>query len=108
MGSPGQYVNLNIIVLTLLWIVLGLIAYWARKSKRQPGFRYVAVYALAGPLVLPLMAWDYIQAGNAVRLEQERRRKARAERSVNGSAGSAPKSARAVKVQSRKQSRGRH
>jgi hypothetical protein len=102
---PAQYINLNLFVLTLLWIVLGLIAYWARKSSRRPGFGWVLLHAVAGPLMLPVMAWDYIQAGNAARVQVERGKQLRLARATTTTAGSAPKSSRAANVKARKKGR---
>jgi hypothetical protein len=102
---PAEYINLNLFVLTLLWIVLGLIAYWARKSSRRPGFGWLLLHAVAGPLMLPVMAWDFIRAGNAARLETERRKQLRLAKATTAPAGSAPKSSRAANVRSRKKGR---
>ena len=72
---PAEYLNLNVVVFTLLWMVIGLVAYWARGSKRPAGTAWFVVYLLAGAVMLALVAWDYIKAGESARLELDRRRR---------------------------------
>jgi hypothetical protein len=73
----AEYLNLNAIVLSLVWIVIGLLAYWARQSHRPTGRGWPLVYGLVGAPMLILVAWDYIKAGEGARLEIARRSRAR-------------------------------
>jgi hypothetical protein len=76
---PTQYVNLNLLVPLVVWVLVGLLAYWARQSKRPDGPAWLVVYMVGGALMLVFVAWDYIQAGEEARrrsLERARNRKA--------------------------------
>jgi hypothetical protein len=70
-----QYLNLDLIASSLAWVSIGLLAYWARKSRVPKGRRWVLLYAVLGAPMLVLVAWDFIKAGEASRREVERRRR---------------------------------
>jgi hypothetical protein len=99
---PAEYLNLNVILLTLLWMVIGLLAYWARGSRRPAGAAWFVGYLLGGALMLTLVAWDYIQAGEKARLEIERRRRAGKSAPAAASNAGASKAGRRAKGQTSK------
>ena len=56
----------------LLWPLLGLLAFWAATGRRTdnrlfPNHTYLrlAVHLVLGPLMLVLLAWDYVRSGEA-------------------------------------------
>ena len=69
--------NLNLIAPLLVWVMIGLLAYWARKSNRPTGRRWLLVYGLAGALMLVYVAWDFVRTGERARVETLRRSRAR-------------------------------
>src|ERR1035437_6628932 len=75
-NEAAQDVNLNLIVPLLAWVMIGLLAYWARKSRRPTGRQWLLVYALAGALMLVYVAWDFTRTGERARVEMLRRSRA--------------------------------
>jgi hypothetical protein len=70
-----QDINLDLFAYLLLWVVIGLLAYWARGSHRPVGAYWILVYAIVGAPMLVMVSWDYVKAGNESRREMERRRR---------------------------------
>jgi hypothetical protein len=97
----AQDVNLNLIASLLAWVMIGLLAYWARKSHRPTGRQWLLVYGLAGALTLVYVAWDYIRAGERARLEMLDRSRA-GKKGVKASGAPATDAAQPSRARARK------
>ena len=96
-----QDVNLNLIAPLLVWVMIGLLAYWARKSSRPTGRQWLLVYGLAGALMLVYVAWDYARAGERARLEMLGRSRAR-KKGARASGAPATEAAQPARARARK------
>ncbi len=96
----AQDVNLNLIATLLAWVMIGLLAYWARKSHRPAGRQWLLVYGLVGALMLVYVAWDYIRAGERARLEMLGRSRAR-KKGTRASGAAATEAAQPSRVRAR-------
>jgi uncharacterized membrane protein YeaQ/YmgE (transglycosylase-associated protein family) len=97
----AQDVNLNLIAPLLVWVMIGLLAYWARKSHRPTGRQWLLVYGLVGALMLVYVAWDYIRAAERARLETLDRSRAR-KKGAKTSGAPATEAAQPARARARK------